>query len=193
MRFFMLGFLLLTSTVPAFAQRGALTAHQNLQQLTDEAALIVRARVISAAVEPHPELSGLTTVVVRLQVRETLKGPARGSYTFRQYVWDIRDRTEGAVYGKGEELILFLNAPNQHGLSAPIGLEQGRFRIVRDQSGKEMALNGRGNHRLLEGLSAAVTQQLTPAQRQSVEEKSAGPIAVEELKALIRGAQEARQ
>jgi hypothetical protein len=179
---------LIAFSVSAAAQRGALTVHQNLQQLTDEAAIIVRARVVSAKVEPHPQLRGLTTVVVRLQVAETLKGPGRRTYTFRQYVWDIRDKMDGAMYRKGEDLILFLNAPNEHGLSAPIGLEQGQFRVMRDAAGREVAVNGRGNHRLLEGVKERVELgALSSSQQQLIEEHRKGPIAFKDLKSLLRG------
>lgn len=186
-------FLLIVCSA-ATAQRGALTIQQNLEQLTDEARIIVRARVMSTKVEQHPQLSALTTVVVRLQVQETMKGPARRTYTFRQYVWDIRDKVDGAIYRKGEDLVLFLNAPNEHGLSAPIGLEQGRFRVMRDASGREVALNGRGNHQLLEGMEASGAMGAVPRARQKpVRQHRQGPIALEDLKALIRGAREAQR
>src|SRR5919108_234187 len=74
------------------AQRGALTAPQNLAQLTDAAHVIVRGYIWSANFEPHPELPKLRTVVVKVKVFETLKGSAPPLYTFRQFIWDIRDR-----------------------------------------------------------------------------------------------------
>ena len=76
---------------PVWAQRGALTVPRNLNQLTDRATDIVRGTVVSARVEKHPEFTNLDTVVVTLRVRETLKGQAQGTFTFRQYIWDIRD------------------------------------------------------------------------------------------------------
>jgi hypothetical protein len=193
MRTFCIALLMAACSVAAAAQRGALTVHQNLEQLTAEAAIIVRARVVSATVEPHPQLSGLTTIVVRLQVQETMKGAPRRTYTFRQYVWDIRDKMDGALYRKGEDLVLFLNAANEHGLSAPIGLEQGRFRVLRDAAGREVALNGRGNHRLLEGMSEGALDAAPAGRRKAMREHRQGPLAIEDLKALVRGAREAQR
>ena len=130
------------ATSPAFAQRGAMTVPRNLDELTDRAQDIVRGTVVSAHVEKHPELTNLHTVVVTLRVRETLKGAARDTYTFRQYIWDLRDRYDAAGYRKGQELLLLMNAPSRYGLTSPVGIEQGRFRIQRDRSGRAVALNG---------------------------------------------------
>ena len=120
---------------PVWAQRGALTMPRNLNQLTDRAADIVRGTVVSARVEKHPEFTNLDTVVVTLRVRETLKGQAQGTFTFRQYIWDIRDTQDAAGYAKGQDMLLLLIAPSAHGLSSPAGMDQGKFRIERDRSG----------------------------------------------------------
>src|SRR4029450_1978616 len=104
---------------PAFAQHGAITVPRNLEQLTDRAADIVRGTVISAHVEKHPEFTNLDTVVVTLRVRETLKGNARGTFQFRQHIWDIRDRWDAAGYRKGQDVLLLMIAPSRYGLSSP--------------------------------------------------------------------------
>jgi hypothetical protein len=57
-----------------FWRTTALTIPTNVCQLDWQAASIVRGRVIAVQVEPHPELSNLTTVVVGLRVEENLKG-----------------------------------------------------------------------------------------------------------------------
>lgn len=174
---------------PVWAQRGALTVPRNLNQLTDRAADIVRGTVVSARVEKHPELTNLDTVVVTLRVLETLKGRAQGTYTFRQYIWDIRDTRDAAGYAKGQDMLLLLVAPSPYGLSSPAGMDQGRFRIERDRSGREMALNGSGNVRLFEGLSAAAEKEgvaLSSKQMSLVAKHRKGPVEVGELTALIR-------
>ena len=103
---------------------------------------IIRGTVTDARVEKHPELDNLHTIVITLRVRETLKGAARETYTFRQYIWDLRDRSDVAGYRKGQELLLLMNGSSRYGLTSPVGLEQGRFRIQRDRSGREVAMNG---------------------------------------------------
>ena len=179
----------LAVTAPVSAQQHALTISRNLDQLTDRAALIVRGRVLSAKVEKHPELPGLDTVVVTLRVTETLKGTPRGSHTFRQYLWDIRDRLDANGYRKGQELLLLLIEPSAHGLSSPAGLDQGRFRIERRADGREVAVNSHGNFRLFDGLAAEAAKegtQLSPASLRIVDAPPRGPVALADLTRLIR-------
>ena len=173
---------------PAVAQRGAITVPRNLDELTDGAQDIIRGTVTDARVEKHPELDNLHTIVITLRVRETLKGAARETYTFRQYIWDLRDRSDVAGYRKGQELLLLMNGSSRYGLTSPVGLEQGRFRIQRDRSGREIATNGAGNARLFDRLQGAPGKPaaLTPQQASLVARHRSGPIALDELAAMIR-------
>jgi hypothetical protein len=175
-------------TAPAFSQPGAMTVPRNLDQLTDRASDIVRGTVIEARVEKHPELTSLDTVVVTLRLRETLKGEARGSYTFRQYLWDVRSIYDAAGYRKGQDLLLLMIAPSRLGLSSPAGMGQGRFRILRDGAGREVAVNAAGNVRLFEGLGEAGSRDaaLTARQAGLVAKHRSGPITAADLTALIR-------
>jgi hypothetical protein len=176
-------------SLPAVAQRGAMTVPRNLEQLTDRASDIVRGTVVEARVEKHPELTHLTTLVVTLRVRETLKGNAQGTFTFRQYLWDVRDGRDAAGYGKGQEVLLLMIPPSPYGLSSPAGMNQGRFRIERDRVGREIAINGTGNVRLFDGLAEAARLQgvaLTSKQAELAARHRQGPVEVAELTALIR-------
>ena len=176
------------ASTAALAERGAMTVPRNLDQLTDRASDIVRGTVVEARVEKHPELTALDTVVVTLRLRETLKGEARGSFTFRQYLWDVRDTYDAAGYRKGQDLLLLMIAPSRLGLSSPAGMAQGRFRIARDRAGREMAVNGAGNALLFSGLGEAGKQgtALTARQAALVAGHRSGPIAAADLSALIR-------
>ena len=171
------------------AQRGALTIQQNLEQLVDEAGTIVEGYVISRRVEPHPEFSNLTTVVVQFRVKDVLKGEAGETLTYRQYIWDLRDRYDGAGYKKGRHVLLMLIPVNQYGLTSPVGMQQGRFRIVRDREGNEFGVNGLGNSGLLRGLSAEARTRISrePALSVYLAEGAKGPVPLDDLRALIRG------
>jgi hypothetical protein len=185
--FALAGALLLAA--PAFAQRGALTVPRNLIEMSERAADIVRGTVVSARVEKHPELTNLDTVVVTLRVREALKGGAQGSFTFRQYIWDIRDRWDAAGYRKGQDLLLVLNAPTRYGLTSPVGIEQGRFRIRPDGKGGFLALNGTGNAHLFDGIAAAAARKgvaLTEKQSALAAKHRGGPVGLAELMAMFR-------
>ena len=173
----------------AFAQRGAMTLPRNLEQIVAGSADIVRGTVLSARVEKHPELSNLNTLVVTLRVRETIKGSAQGTYTFRQYIWDLRDVRDAAGYYKGQEYLLLMNAPSRYGLTSPAGMDQGKFRIKRDASGRDMAVNGRGNAFLMRGVGDDLAKSGTSLSRHAanlVAKHVQGPIPVDDLVQLIR-------
>jgi hypothetical protein len=137
--------LLLLLCSPAYPQGGANTAPADLETLVHGAQTIVRGQVTSAKVEPHPQFPNLQTVIVTLTVNKTLKGDVASTITFRQYLWDARDLPIFGGYKGAGELLLFLNPVSPYGLTSPVGLEQGRFRILRDAKGNRYALNGRGN------------------------------------------------
>jgi len=186
---FVLTLLVVALAVPAWAQHGALTVPRSLDQLVDRSAVIVRGTVISARVEKHPELNGLDTVVVTLRVKETLKGQPQDMFSFRQYIWDIRDRTDGASYWKGQDLLLMMIAPSRYGLSSPAGLDQGRFNIVRDKAGRELAVNGHGNSGLFDGINTQLAKKgfaLSARSASLVQQHRQGPIELDALIGLIR-------
>src|SRR5207245_11694579 len=101
--------------------------------------------VTSAPGNSHAHLTMLSTVVVTLRVEKNLKGTATYALTFRQFIWDIRDKYYAAGYRKGQELLLLLNKTSEYGLTSPAGVEQGRFGISRDAKGNLTAVNGHGN------------------------------------------------
>jgi hypothetical protein len=180
---------LLVWSLPAHGQRGALTRSRNLAQLVAQSAVIVRGYVVSARVEPHPDLQHLFTVVVTLRVAETLKGQAGRTFTFRQFIWDVRDRYDAAGYRKGQHLLLLMNPATRYGLTSPAGLEQGRFRIRRDAAGQESAVNGRGNAGLFGGLEQRLQSKratLGPRAMALIHDQQPGPIALDDLRELTR-------
>ncbi len=182
--------LSLLAGVPAAAQRGAYTIQQNLNQITAEAETVVRGTVVSARTEPHPQMQQLSTVVVTLRVSEVWKGAAGETFTFRQFVWDYRDKMDQAGYRKGQQLVLYLTRPSAYGLSSPVGLEQGRFRVMPDKSNQEVVLNGRGNAGLLAAVETEMHQQgKTPSAQlaKTLRQHRAGPIAVAELREATKG------
>jgi hypothetical protein len=177
--------------VPAVAraQRGAMTTPKSVEQMTIRAEVIVRGYVRAARVEPHPQFRNLTTVVVTLSVQETLKGRAGEQFEFRQYLWDIRDQSKAAGYRRGQELVLFLNPVSAHGLTSPVGLEQGRFRVVRDRQGGASAVNGRNNaglFRQTKEQAEARGVRLSPRLLKSVRNVNEGPVALDDLKEIVR-------
>jgi hypothetical protein len=181
--------LLIVWPLSSRAQSGALTLSRGLDQLTQEAQTIVRGYVVTSKVEPHLQLTNLTTVRVTISVSETLKGSARKSLEFRQYVWNVREQVGAAEYRKGEELLLLLGPVSEYGLTSPAGLEQGRFRILRDAKGQAVAVNGRGNVGLLQSVEQRARDkglQLSPRTTALIRQAQVGPIALDDLEDAIR-------
>jgi hypothetical protein len=181
-------FLLVTATA-AYSQRGALTTPRALDELAQEADLIVHGRITSAKVEPHPQFKNLMTVLVSMNVEETLKGSTPKSFQFRQYIWDIRDQLDSARYAKGQDLLLMLGPVSKYGLTSPVGLEQGRFRISRDSTGREVAINGSGNLRLFDSTEQrARARGIELSARTLVlsRQNQAGPLALSDLEEAVR-------
>src|SRR6266545_4839003 len=147
--------LLLLASPDSHAQGTARTIPRALDQLTQESDLIVRGYVLSTRIEPHPQLTNLMTIVVSMNVVDTYKGKPRKSIVFRQYLWDLHAQFGATEYHKGQEVLLLLGPVSELGLTSPVGLEQGCFRVTRDVKGKAVALNGRGNL----GLFDAVEQR----------------------------------
>lgn len=181
-------FFLLSAGPSAWAQRGAYTRPADLDYIVQQAEIILRGHVVSASVEPHPQFSALQTVVVTVKVDKVIKGKAQSTHTFRQFIWDVRDSADAAGYRKADELLLFLNPPSEYGLTSPVGLEQGRFRIERDAQGHRFAINGRGNTALFEQVAEKASSRgiVFSRQVQSMLTKRAGRVPLETLEEAVQ-------
>src|SRR5919201_47134 len=178
--------LLIPIAFPCTGQHTALTAPRNFAYITARAGTIVHGNVISARMEKHPQFSNLNTVVVTLRVKETLKGKTGETFTFRQYMPGISGHFKTDGYRKGEELLLLLNPPSRYGLSSPVGLEQGRFRILREPNGSELAVNGNANTGLFRGMEQkASTMALSKSAVRLMKQHQQGPVPLQELREII--------
>jgi hypothetical protein len=82
-----------------------------------------------------------------------------------------------------------LGPVSKYGLTSPVGLEQGRFRILRDSSGQATAINGRGNAGLFQQTEARARAQgikLSARQSTLIRQRQPGPVALSDLKDAIR-------
>lgn len=173
----------------ARAQQGALVIERNLAELVDAAGTIVVGTVIYARVEPHPDFRHIPTALVAVQVEENLKGDASGIFTFRQALLDVREQFNTVGYKKGQPVLLLLARPSQYGLSSPMGLEQGRFRLLKDQRGQRFAVNGLGNAGLFREMRTQLRQrgiELNPSEDSMLGQQGRGPVSLDDLKSLIR-------
>jgi len=145
---------------------GALTVLQlNLEQLTGLSEKIFVGRCVDVTQEK--DAKGRTVQKVTFDVLQTLKGDPETQVTFRQLGF-----VEGAAgleslqtppdvqvqsldrdlphYQVGEESIVFLSAPGDSGITAPVGLGQGKFTVM-ETGGAKTVVNGAGNRGLFIG------------------------------------------
>jgi hypothetical protein len=143
--------------LPSFAggtQAGThfLTLTYNLEQMVAEADRIFVGTVIDATEDYISAAGGdLPVTVYTFEVEEVLRGDIGNTLTIQQ----VGHRAD--VFGRGmphyvvgSTVMLFLHADSQHGLTSPVGLDQGAFLVKMDGPRKVSLSNGRGNQGLLE-------------------------------------------
>jgi len=174
------------AAAPAHAQ--FLYRQIGLPELSARAGIIVQGQVIEARYEGHPDYPRVKTVLVTLQVEQMLRGPQGGRYTFREMILSVDALRGKRGYLPGQRLLLFLPQPSRYGLSSPLGGEQGRFHIGRDQRGNEIVENDLGNAGLFRNLArdaARAGVSLSPSQLR-LAEVGRGPVPLAELVSLVR-------
>jgi hypothetical protein len=180
--------LLLPVPTPLCAQQPGTLPNQSLDEMVSKAERIVQGQVVSARVEPHPQFSHLKTVLVTLRVEDTLKGTPAKTLEFRQYLWGLDAVSGAAGYAKGEDLLLFLNPVSRYGLTSPVGLDAGRFRIER-QNDQTVAVNGKGNAGLFHSTQQRAQKSGVALSQRAVtmiRTTTGGPVPLQELKETIR-------
>ena len=181
--------LLVMGALAAPANAQLLYRRVGLAELSQRADIIVQGRVIEARYEGHPDYPHVPTVLVTLQVERMLRGPAEGRLSFREHLFGPQGRMgKKRGYMPGQRLLLFLPEPSRYGLSSPLGGEQGRFRIQRDQQGNDLAENDLGNAGLFRDLAPQAAQagvSLSPEQARLAGVRR-GPVPLEALVSLVR-------
>lgn len=133
----------------------------DLEQMTQRAARIFSGRCIASRVEHDAALGGNVTVAT-FRVQRAIKGVSGSTVSVRMLAApSAADEPAGVPsFREGEEVVLFLYGESATGLSAPVGLGQGRFRIFDDKQGRRLALNDFGNSKLMTGLRAEARARL---------------------------------
>jgi len=129
-----LGFGLLQSS--AGVEAGT-ALRMGIPDLVDHSALVLEARVLSSrAVESE----GFIETEYLLQVDRTFQGPDEPYRSVRIPGGVLEDGRGMVLAGmpritEGEDLLLFLSPEGSTGLRMPVGLAQGKFRIVTSSNG----------------------------------------------------------
>ena len=133
---------------------------------------------VDRSVTDNPGLRPTTTYVFRVlrpfkgvdqeRVTFSVSGAPDGRGFLGMPVYEIRDRR-----------LLMLYPPSASGLTSPMGLDQGSFRVVRGADGEVIAVNGRANRGLFRDVSPSVLES------SGLRDRSGGAVRLEVLQALI--------
>lgn len=116
------------------------------------------------AIEQLTTADGVPYTEYTFSVSESLKGDVGSTITIRQFgLGAPRPGSQGMfqifkvpgmpMYKEGERVLLLVTAESSIGLTAPVGLFQGAFRLSRDATGTVLARNGSDNVNLFEGMA----------------------------------------
>lgn len=148
----------------------------NLEQMSERAAKIFTGRCLETSVTLDPQL-GREITVVTFAVEQAFKGETEPTVTIKMI-----DGIAGLPrFNAGEEVILFLYEESALGLSSPVGLGQGRFKVVTDKLGRRIALNDFANANLLRGLTPQAETRLGLAVGQWKNRKDLEPEALVDM------------
>jgi hypothetical protein len=178
--------IFILSCLPASAQ--IMVRPVNLAYLSQRGDVIVQGRVIEVLYENLPGYSHTPTVKVTLDVEKMLRGPAGKTYSFREILLGPRSKKGKGSYQAGQRLVLFLTSPSGHGLSSPVGIEQGRFHIGLNSRGSTVAVNEHGNTGLFKDVEQTARKaglRLTTKQSQIIASES-GPVLLDDFIPLIK-------
>lgn len=164
---------------------GFLVAQLNLEQLTHLAETIFVGRCLE--VREGRDQNNRPVQYVRFQVTETLKGEPQPELTFKQILMTSNSSfSELSNYQVGEEVVLFLSKPSEWGLTAPVGLSQGKF-LIQSQGRSKTVVNGTRNRGLMIGMSQSSrvkSLSLTSSEKRLLQGKP--EIPYQEFVSLVR-------
>jgi len=145
--------------------RASIVRLLNIEDLAGRADRIFAGRCVDVRESYDPAL-GQHVTYTTFEVSRAVKGGVRGRITIRSLGGADADPSRPDPIASvprfrvGEDVVLFLYPDSRNGLTSPVGFGQGKFRIVKDKLGREIALNATGNRTLFRGLSGGAVNRL---------------------------------
>ena len=158
-------FLLLASCFLSLTlSRASQVRPLNLEEMSNRADRVFLGRCVQVKSGIDSELGQIVTYATFVALRSA-KGGVHGQVTIKLLGDQTDDVPRRSMVGaprfeKGEEVILFLYGESRRGLTSPVGLGQGKFVVVRDKTGRRLALNATGNTTLFHDLSPGARKKL---------------------------------
>jgi hypothetical protein len=159
----------------------------SLEELSQRAGKVFSGRCV-ATETVFDESLGMKITQVTFEVDRVVKGEADSTVTIRMLGED--SGVPGLPrFETGEDVILFLYDDSRLGLTSPVGMLQGKFRVHTDKNGEKLATNGTGNRGLFQNLSIEAQERLGPAVERWKTHDSIEPAALLEMVEELAGGQ----
>ena len=171
-----------------FSRLGAVSVDRiNLFEMVRAADRIFWGRCLKA--EPGREPStGLPVTAYTFEVLRGIKGTDTGkSIRFQQLsrgaIGGIRGLPE---FSRGQEILLFLYPDSKLGLTSPVGLVQGMFRVGKGGPRDRTVLNRVGNSNLLQGASSGQIRGSTLSAEEQAALRPGAPISLDRFESVVQ-------
>ena len=171
-----------------FSRLGAASVERiNLFDMVRVADRIFWGRCLQA--EPGREPStGLPVTTYTFEVLRGLKGAqANESIRFRQLSGGPAGGIRGLPeFSPGQEILLFLYPDSRLGLTSPVGLAQGMFRVGKGGRGGQAVLNRVGNANLLHRASPGQIRGSTLSAGEQAALRPGAPVSLDRFESVVR-------
>lgn len=152
----------------------------NLFEMVELSDRVFEGRCLSAETKVE-ESTRLPIVEYTFEVRQAIKGVQAGQKIVFRQVGSMRGGIAGIPhYRKGQELLLFLHADSKLGLTSPVGLAQGTFRLEKTSDKGVGVINPFRNRNLGRNLAFAQVQEsgLSAPEWEQIQKEEAIPLPV---------------
>lgn len=161
----------------------------NLAEMTEAADRVFSGRCLSVKLLEE-SVAGFPTVEFRFEVLEAVKGVQNGQIVVFRQVRSAKGRRTGIPglpsYRKGDQMLLFLAGDSRLGLTSPIGLVQGAFRLISDGGGEVRALNEVENRNLALGMEVKTAASMGLSDQEFGTLRGGGPVRLADLLSAVR-------
>ena len=166
---------------------GASVERINLFEMVRAADRIFWGRCLEAESGQEPS-TGLPVTTYTFEVLRGLKGAqAKESVRFRQLSGGPAGGIRGLPeFSPGQELLLFLYPDSRLGLTSPVGLAQGMFRVGKGGRGGQAVLNRVGNANLLHRASSTQIRGSTLSAEEQAALRPGAPISLDRFESVVR-------
>ena len=171
-----------------FSRLGAASVERiNLFEMVRVADRIFWGRCLQAESGREPS-TGLAATTYTFEVLRGLKGAHAGdSIRFRQLSGGPAGGIRGLPeFSAGQEILLFLYPDSRLGLTSPVGLAQGMFRVGKGGRGAQFVLNRVGNANLLDRASSGQIRGPTLSAEDEAALRPGAPISLDRFESVVR-------